>query len=431
MSNALDRFLRETGMHWEAIDLERGCDRFVEEMRRGLEGRESSLLMLPTYLQAEGKPPWDKEILVMDAGGTHFRVAMVSFQEEGPTVSGFHKYPMPGTRGRVSASAFFDAIAEGMMPVISASQKVGFCFSYPAEIQPNRDGRITRLCKEVQVDGAEGLLVGEGVNLALSKRGIRPKSFVLLNDTVATMLGGVATTGSRVYDGHVGYILGTGTNTCYLERCENIKKDSEIAALGGSMVVNVESGGFGGFPQGEVDRELDAASASPGVNKMEKMMSGQYMGNLIYRTVKKAVEAKLFSGMFAARLEELDDFSPYEVDRFCDHPFGDNPLAALCAGQEADTRTLYGIVDAAYERAARVTAANLGAILLQTDAGKSPVRPVSVTAEGTTFYKAKLFRGKLDYYVRVFLNGRLGRHVVFRKVEDATLVGTALAALLN
>ncbi|NTV91207.1 MAG: hexokinase, partial [Clostridiales bacterium] len=46
-------------------------------------------------------------------------------------------------------------------------------------------------------------------------------------------------------------------------------------------------------------------------------------------------------------------------------------------------------------------------------------------------YKAKLFRGKLDYYVREFMNKQEGIYCEFLKAENATLVGTAIAGLIN
>jgi hexokinase len=121
----------------------------------------------------------------------------------------------------------------------------------------------------------------------------------------------------------------------------------------------------------------------------------------------------------------------YDVDQFCFFPYGGNVLARLCEGSEADTLTLYELVDASFERAARVTAVIFAGILSHTGCGKNPTKPVCVTAEGTTFEKSKLFRQKLDYYVRAYLGDQLGLYVEFTKAENATLVGTAVAGLLN
>lgn len=430
MQTKVDGFLRKTGMHFDTIGLRENCDEFVEEMRRGLAAEPSSLLMLPTYLRAEGQVPQNREIAVMDAGGTNFRVATVTFTADGPKIDRFNKFPMPGTQGRIGRDEFFDTIADRLLPVLDVGDTVGFCFSYPTEILPNCEGRLLYFSKEVHVDDVVGQLIGAGINEALAKRGLGPKTFILLNDTVATLLGGVASTMDKSYESHIGYILGTGTNTCYIEDCASIVKSPEAAAMGGRMIVNMETGNYNRIPQGEFDRALDASTDNPGRYKMEKMISGHYQGTLICLTVRAAAAEGLFSPAFRQRLERVQDFSMYAIDQFCFFPYGGGELAGLCDG-DSDALTLFEIIDASFERAARLTAINLAAIHLRTGAGRNPTRPVCVTAEGTTFYKSKLFRGKLDHYVRVFLNDTLGVYCEFNRAENVTLIGTAVAGLLN
>lgn len=431
MQNQVAHFLETTGMHYRTIDPLAQCKLFVDEMERGLRGEDSSLMMLPTYLQTSQPVPQDKRIVVMDAGGTNFRVATVVFTPEGPSIANFKKYPMPGAQGTVGREEFFGTIADRLQPVHAVSDTVGFCFSYPTEIQPNRDGRMLYFSKEVQVDDVEGRLVGEEMNRALTKRGLAPKRFVLLNDTAATLLGGMSVAKNRVFDSHIGYILGTGVNTCYLEPCANILKTPQAAAMAGSMVVNIETGGYLHMPQGKVDRQVDAATADPGRFLLEKMMSGQYLGHVIFRTVCLAAETGLFSPTFVGRLQAMEPFSLSQVDQFCYFPYGDNALALLGDKQDADILTLYELIDAIFERVALLTAINLGAVLLHTGTGKNPTRPVCVTAEGTTFYKSKLLHSKLEYYVRTFINDTLGAFLEFQQVDDVTLLGTAAAGLLE
>ena len=92
---------------------------------------------------------------------------------------------------------------------------------------------------------------------------------------------------------------------------------------------------------------------------------------------------------------------------------------------------LYYLIDGVIERAAKFVAVNLAAIMQKTGKGKNPLKPVCITAEGTTFYKSKLFRDKLNYYVRTYLNDELNIYCEFVKAENATLIGTAIAGLLN
>ena len=75
-------------------------------------------------------------------------------------------------------------------------------------------------------------------------------------------------------------------------------------------------------------------------------------------------------------------------------------------------------------------AAQQYAVLEQADLGRSIHRPACVVAEGSTFYKGYLFRRKLERLCHTYITEELGRHLVFRRVENANLLGTAAAALL-
>lgn len=106
-------------------------------------------------------------------------------------IEDFKNYPMPGTQGEISIQEFFDTAAEYLEPVIDKSDKIGFCFSYPTEIFPNRDGGLIRFVKEVQVRDSEGAYMGRGLLNAVRARGHKEeKKIVLVNDAVTTLIGG-------------------------------------------------------------------------------------------------------------------------------------------------------------------------------------------------------------------------------------------------
>lgn len=431
-----EEFLHRYGMHYDTIDMRKELKVFIEEMEAGLKGEQSTLMMLPTYLGVDSNVPTGTPIIVMDAGGTNFRVASVTFRAgNSPLIESFEKYTMPGSQGTISREEFFDTIAKRLLPVIGTSERVGFCYSYPSEIQPNRDGMFIKFSKEVSVDGLlPGMMIGEGINEALAKLGQSPKEFIILNDTVAAMLGGIAQQAGTAEksDGHIGFILGTGTNTCYPELCSNITKAPEAVCREGTMAVNVESGGYGRFPRGEMDERYDATTKTPGQYKFEKMVSGAYQGGILYLTILQAIEDGLFSDTFREGFARWKELIPlWEVDQFCDAPQGDNTLADLVRENEDDRNLLLAIFDASYERAARLVAINLGAVIKKMGRGENPESPVCITAEGTTFQKSRLFREKLDGYVKSFLNGELGVYCRFLTVEDATLLGTAVAGLIG
>lgn len=55
----------------------------VLEMERGLAGKDSSIPMIPTYVSNQGTLPIGEPVVVIDAGGTNFRCALVSLEEDG------------------------------------------------------------------------------------------------------------------------------------------------------------------------------------------------------------------------------------------------------------------------------------------------------------------------------------------------------------
>ena len=88
------------------------------------------------------------------------------------------------------------------------------------------------------------------------------------------------------------------------------------------------------------------------------------------------------------------------------------------------------LIDANYERSALFAATVFGAILTHGDSGKNPEKPVCITAEGTLFTKSVLFRPKLDKYMKNYVQDKLGCYTDIITVDDSTLRGTAIAALI-
>ena len=66
-------------MHYADIDIDSQIKLFIAEMAEGLEGRESSLKMFPTFIEYRKKIPKNKPVIVLDAGGTNLRSAVFYF----------------------------------------------------------------------------------------------------------------------------------------------------------------------------------------------------------------------------------------------------------------------------------------------------------------------------------------------------------------
>ena len=271
--------------------------------------------------------PNGKPAVVLDAGGTNLRAAQVTYLGGKAEIKGERVLPMPGTRGKLSWTEFLHQLAKITAPYAKEAVCLGFCFSFPAEITPEIDGRILCFNKEVQVEGAEGKLVcRELVELLNREYGCAISHFALLNDTVATLLGGFGAQPYGKYDSYIGFILGTGMNCCYVEPEK-------------SMIINMEAGGYAGFPRGTFDRVLDESSTNPGEHYFEKMVSGGYLGTVILETLRGACREGLFSKEFSQAVDAMS-MDMAGISAYLDAPLGDAALAKACTSPNRHTAAL-------------------------------------------------------------------------------------------
>ena len=278
----VNNFLLKYNQHPDDIDIDSLTKTFVEEMRLGLAGKPSSLMMIPAYVSTKGEVPLNETVIAIDAGGTNLRIAHVTFTEEGIVIENLKKQRMLGVEKPLHISEFFSQLTDILMPYLDKSQKIGFCFSFAAEIQPDRDGKILEFSKEINIADCQGKLIFKELKKEIKKRGFEKEiSGVILNDTVSTLLGGPAIKPSEKVDGQIGLILGTGTNTAYIEELKNITKLD--LKSDGKMIINMESAGFNKVPQGKFDKIIDDNSADPRGHIFEKMISGIYLGNVIMK----------------------------------------------------------------------------------------------------------------------------------------------------
>lgn len=424
----VEDFLWKAGVHPEEVNLERTTRAFLHEMESGLTGAPSSLLMIPSYIGDCFSPEPGECVAAVDAGGTNLRVSKVRFtQGVRCVVEDTRKMPMPGSRGPVEAEEFFGQLAEYLYDVLVDAARIGFCFSYPVEILPNRDGRVISLNKEVVVKGIEGMMIGEQLQKALARRGGRSfESISVLNDTAASLLGGYSTGAGDRYSSYLGFILGTGVNSCYYEENANIAKAPALSGCPGRTIVNLESGFFDQMARGGLDREFVKKTLKPEDSPMEKMTSGQYLGPLFLEYLQGAAAAGLFSNR--EEIRSLRELEGKDIDDFLRSPQGGNVLGDLRGLSQEDRQVIYALADAMFERAAKLVASNLSACVVKTGCGADPLRPVLITMEGSTYYKAVMMRPKVECHLQGFLPRDLGLFYQLAQVPQAVTLGAALAA---
>ena len=415
----------------------------LEAMDRGLRGEASDLAMIPAYLSAAPHLEPGRQVIALDAGGTNLRAALVRFTGEGRAeTEGLIKSAMPGTQGHADAEMFFDHLAEAAAPLIESAKNIegiGFCFSYPMEITEDSDGVLIRFSKEIDAPEVIGRRIGAGLRDALARRGVRaPDRIVLLNDTAATLLSGLlqipVRTGQREdkYGAGagpvIGLILGTGFNTAYPET--RIPKTGFTSADNPQIVV-CESGNFNPRCLGPLDREYDAGTKNPGAYTLEKASAGAYLGPLTLRVLKRAVQDGLLAFRASGELLAWDTLQTRTLNEFMHAPLSaEGPVGSLFGTDELDAvRTAACLTSIITKRGALLSAAVVAAMVEHLDAGHDPFAPARIAVEGTTFLVYRGMREALEANLHQMLNRKGPRFYTIAPVEQASLLGAAVAAL--
>ena len=423
-----EEFLREHKLRSEDINMQEMVDNFTSEMKGGLEGGNSSLAMIPTYIEADNNFLKETPVVAIDAGGTNFRAARIMFNKDNKLeINGVVNDKMPGLEGEISKDEFFETVAGYIKDLTKDVERIGFCFSYPTDILPNKDGILLRFVKEVQAPGVIGQLIGKNL---LETLGTPDKQIVLLNDTVATLLAGKSASVNKEYDSFIGYILGTGTNGCYIESNSKIVKKGELDQTK-SQIINIESGNFSKIYQTEIDSAFDNSTTDPGVHKFEKMIAGGYLGGLCLLALKTAATENVFTSLPSTGILSITSLSSEEVNNYLANPSSGSTILNACVTEKADRENCIAIIENIVDRAAKLVAISMAAIILKTNKGKSSDRPILITVEGTTFYKMHNLRKYFEKYLDEFLTGERKRYYEFTEVKQSSLVGAALAALIN
>ena len=447
MNTTVSAFLMKHNFvnHIDVLSLAKGI---LDDMRRGLKKQGSDQDMIRTFCNPPKNSAANQSVIVIDAGGTNFRSCLVTFDAAGvPVISEMEKTRMPGVERELSRKEFFEQFAVNLEHLKNKADRIGFCFSYPMEIQKDGDGVLLGFSKEVKAPEVVGCKVGECLKAALAEHGWNTiKRITMCNDTVSALLAGAACAGeSHRYSSYIGFILGTGMNAAYLQpdtrHCEEQKdtrhceEQSDEAIQIEQQIIVCESGKYRSVNRSDFDIEFDKTTVKPGVFFLEKQCSGAYLGPVSTIILKTAAGEGLFSeGVSKALLGLAEPLTLIEMDKFLHGPFNKDCILGKIACELAtpeDLDTMYQLLDAVAERSARCSAAILTACAIQTGAGKNAANPICILCNGTTFYKTWMVRERTAAYLDEILTNKLGIHWEIVSAENDITLGTAIAGLIE
>lgn len=410
ISPEVARFLRRSDMLPEE-DLAELTLKTALVMKESLkEERTGPFPMIRSYVYPGAEVCCEKPVLAIDIGGSSTRFAPARWDDEGKISLGPVKtVPTPGKLFSVTQDRFFDMIAEEMAQY--GCERAGVSFSFIGRASKDTDVLIDSFSKELTVTEVRHEYVGREINRALKKLGKPEMSVAVTNDSCAAFMGCRSGNGALP---DVSFILGTGYNNCCC-----------VPSLGG-MLINTESGYYGGLHFGTIDREADLKSANRGEYLAEKTVSGAYIGPVIYAACLTAAGEGLFTEPCAKAVKERP--LPYSTAEINEYMEGEGPLISEFSNA-VDRNIFTGICSFFVQRAAENAAAMTAACALLSEPDKE--RPVIIAAEGSTYLKFPLLRSIFDKTLKKLIKATLGLETEIISSENAVLKGAALAGAMK
>lgn len=429
-------------------------DRFRQDMNKGLRGEPSSLAMIPSFpFQATGKERGD--VVTFDFGGSHMRVKRIK-------LLGNRKYEPPVEKTAIIPEHLYTATSEEIFDFaagliydfmkergMSMAEKrpLSFIFSFEFNQTGLASGTIPK------TDWSKGFVVADSVgkdpagllNEALDRKvkkelgkdavcGMRVN--VIANDTV-----GVKEAYSYRYDNcRVGMVLGTGENICVELKLEDVLKAwwGGRETPSGTIDINMESGAFNGVEQTFWDRQLDIASENVGAHISEKMISGDYLGEVFRLIVRDLIHRGiLFKGkssdVFEAESTGKDAFFKTVwldliISDLTDDLSGIKGLlerTGITNSTLEDRSNIKRICDLVTTRAARLAAATIAGTVSNLGLNLEKER-VFVGIDGSIYDKQPKFAEKVRDAINELFGANASNVILVNDIDDAPSIGVAV-----
>ena len=382
---------------------------FREKVEEGLNADNMEIQCIPTFITPKAKGINGKA-LVLDLGGTNYRVAIVDFGKGTPTIhpnNGWKKDMSVMKSPGFTREELFRELSDMIVGIKREEEMpIGYCFSYPTESVLGGDAKLLRWTKGVDIQEMIGQFIGKPLLDYLNKKNkIKFTGINVLNVTIARLFAGLT---DRSYDAYIGLIVGTGTNMATFIPAEKIKKLKPAYNVQGLIPVNLESGNFHPPFLTTVDDTVDTIFGNLGKQRFEKAVSGMYLGDILKATFP------------------LDEF---------EEKFDAQKLTAIMNYPDIHKEVYVQVAHWIYNRSAQLVAASLAGLILLLKSYNENTRKICLVAEGSLFWSENrkdknyniLVMEKLQELLDEF--GLKDIEVHINNMNNANLIGTGFAAL--
>lgn len=400
---------------------------FRYDLRKGLKDpAESSLRMLKSYV---GLPDGNEtgEYLALDFGGTNVRVLRIRLEGNGKfevlkkvakplKVAGVYDFIGEGS----TAEQMFDFIAGLVDEAVDGNHEtkyfLGHTFSFPSEQSDLYNAKLIIWTKEFATAGVEGKVVNDLLKEALERQGLNNvEPTAVINDTVAVLLAAAY----KQPDVYIGSIYATGHNTCYLEPYADSAEEP--------MILNLESGGFSKLIPNRFDREFDKNSEKPGEQRLEKMVSGRYMGEIFGMALAELLNENGkkygFTSIDMSNIIVDDSDDKKEVKAIIAEKTG-------CNLDTADAELVQKFAAAMVVRSARLVTASYVGIIWQLAGEEGKALKQHIAIDGSVYEKMPLAKENIMRALSELLGENAG--IVDTVLENGgSGLGAAIAAAMS
>lgn len=400
---------------------------FRYDLRKGLKDpAESSLRMLKSYV---GLPDGNEtgEYLALDFGGTNVRVLRIRLEGNGKfevlkkvakplKVAGVYDFIGEGS----TAEQMFDFIAGLVDEAVDGNHEtkyfLGHTFSFPSEQSDLYNAKLIIWTKEFATAGVEGKVVNDLLKEALERQGLNNvEPTAVINDTVAVLLAAAY----KQPDVYIGSIYATGHNTCYLEPYADSAEEP--------MILNLESGGFSKVIPNRFDREFDKNSEKPGEQRLEKMVSGRYMGEIFGMALAELLNENGkkygFTSIDMSNIIVDDSDDKKEVKAIVAEKTG-------CNLDTADAELVQKFAAAMVVRSARLVTASYVGIIWQLAGEEGKALKQHIAIDGSVYEKMPLAKENIMRALSELLGENAG--IVDTVLENGgSGLGAAIAAAMS
>lgn len=405
----------------------------AEDFEKGLANEDDSpVKMLITYVHSMPDGTEQGDFMALDLGGSNFRVLLIKL-DKGKVTQIDKQMVIDDATKHGTQEMLFDFIAKSVSDFIkeqkiSSMLPLGFTFSFPVHQNSLVSGTLIRWTKNFSASGTEGKDVVLLLKDAFVRNGnINVDVVALVNDTTGTQLA----VGINDPECHVGLILGTGTNACYMESLDSVPKFKGDRSRYSKVVINTEWGAFGDngkldFILTDIDKQLDELVVNKGQQRYEKMISGKYVGEVCRLTMGVLnKQSLLFSESPSEKFNEFMSFDTKLVSLV----EGGNTvdIQALMkkefsmAVSEADCAVMKRVCTAVSSRAARLAAAGIVSLVKKIN----KLDGCSVAVDGSLYKKHPFFATRMKEAMDELAPGN---KIVMKLSEDGSGKGAAIVA---